>query len=112
MSGSNQINLTGSGRASGSSHFEDFECSVTRKIVPSEQHLLQKIAEMREELKSERLDKSNLLSKVNELKEKLREKQKQILSLTKRNSDLVRNVDEIRGQGEFDLKLILAFHFN
>ena len=84
---------------------------MTRKIVPSEQHLLQKFAEMREELKSERLDKSNLLSKVNELKEKLREKQKQILSLTKRNSDLVRNVDEIRGQGEFDLKLILAFHF-
>ena len=74
-----------------------------------DQELLQTIADLKDNLKVIKSDKSRLLAKVNELEGKLSEKHKHVLSLIKRNAHLERKVVELQVQGEHYFK-ILYFH--
>ena len=74
-----------------------------------DQELLQTIADLKDNLKVIKSDKSRLLAKVNELEDKLSEKHKHVLSLIKRNAHLERKVVELQVQGEHYFK-ILYFH--
>ena len=80
--------LTSSGRVTGSTNFEDFECSVPKRIPPTEENLLAKITELQAALKAANVTISDQIEKIGEKDIKIFSLARRLVDLERRNAEL------------------------